>query len=467
MANYMRCLYCGLLQDEPTGIKQCQRCGGELTPELTLAGTIQGSYLAVQMELDQVSAPAGQTIDRHLLLTLKTPKEVPAEHAARTESGRPPLSFHAVVDVSGSMQGMKMEQTRQALRTAARLLREGDVFSISTFSTAAHVVLKPTTVDKKSIALIDSVVNEMQPGGMTALFSGLEMGIKQAYKKTLDTTLVLLLSDGQANVGEIDLEVLGQMAAHATTHGLVVSTLGVGSDYNEALITEIATQGRGRFYHIQSADQIVAYLTAELGEASDLAARNVRLCIDLPQGAALIPLSATYRSELADNQAVVSIGDIPADLEVEIPLRLTLFCGQEGARLAVNGEVRYLTPAGSELISPLNQVTVRFVMKSSFQLDMGAVPPVVERVAHQMRATQMLHYARATSRGDQGEMQAAEGERLKLRDYLNLLDQETASKFNQDMDRDVHAVRSSSPLSKQIMNDAFQVQRFMHKPGGK
>ena len=54
----------------------------------------------------------------------------------------------------------------------------------------------------------------------------------------------MLLSDGQANVGETDIERVGCAVREARTKGLVVSTLGVGADYNEALMSEIAGAGR-------------------------------------------------------------------------------------------------------------------------------------------------------------------------------------------------------------------------------
>jgi hypothetical protein len=82
----MRCLYCGLLQDEPAGVKACARCGGELAFETPASGSGDGSYISAQMELDQVSAPSGRNCDRYLLVTLRTPGQVPPQHAAPTPS---------------------------------------------------------------------------------------------------------------------------------------------------------------------------------------------------------------------------------------------------------------------------------------------------------------------------------------------------------------------------------------------
>lgn len=461
MTELMRCLYCGHLQDEPTGVKECQRCGGELIYEEPPPKKGKGSYLDAQMELDQINAPAGQTVDRHLLISFRTPEKVPAVHLAKTESGRPPLSFSAVLDTSGSMHGNKIDYTKQALRMASRFFRDGDQFAMTVFSDTAEMIMKPTPVDRESKKVFESLVNEIMPHGLTALHSGLDLGIQQAQQMRSESNLTLLLSDGQANVGETDLEIIGTLARKAAEAGLIVSTLGVGMDYNEALMTEIATQGRGRFYHVQSAAEIVPYLTGELGEAADLAARDVKIHIKLPKGAALVPLSAAYQCEIIDNEAIVSIGDIPVDLDVEIPLRLTLFPGKENDRLEINGEITYLTPAGTTLTTSLNRVTVRFIKKGHFSPDMGVVKPVATRVAEQMRATQVLQYSRAVSRGNETELQHAEHERLKLREYFQLLDEDIRDKMDQKLTADIHSVRSASPRAKSTVRDAYQAQRFM------
>src|SRR5512137_2841237 len=95
MANLMRCEYCGLLQDEPVGVKSCSRCGGELSFEKKPKKT-GTDYMGVQMELDQVAAPAGQNVERYLLVTLRTPKEVPPGEMPAATHSRPPINFAGV-----------------------------------------------------------------------------------------------------------------------------------------------------------------------------------------------------------------------------------------------------------------------------------------------------------------------------------------------------------------------------------
>ena len=179
MPSLMRCLYCGLLQDEPSGVKSCARCGGELAYEGPPTADEHGSYLTVQMELDQISAPSGRNCDRYLLVTIRTPAQVPAEQAAPTQSGRPPLNFCAILDVSGSMLGEKIAQAKEAVRQSLRYLREGDIFSMVTFSSDVRLAFEPRRVEKNTRNVVESVLQEMRASGMTALDGGLGLGLEK------------------------------------------------------------------------------------------------------------------------------------------------------------------------------------------------------------------------------------------------------------------------------------------------
>ena len=467
MPKLMRCPFCGLLQDEPAGVKACQRCGGELVFEDALPVASGDTYLKAQMELDQVNAPAQQMVDRYLLVTLRTPEKLPQHFQAKTDAGRAPLSLSVVLDVSGSMHGQKIEQTREALRMAARMLHEGDSLAMSVFSNDAQVVMAPRPFDSDTKRVFLSLVDEIRPGGSTALSDGLNLGLAQADKMPPGSRLTLLLSDGQANIGETDLEVIGQAARQASTREILVSTLGVGMDYNEALMTEIATQGKGRFYHVQNPQDIMTTMTAELGEAADLAAEDVHLQINLPSGAGLLPLSKAYGCQIKDGQALVSIGDIPLDLEVEVPLRLTIYPAKDGERLGVEGSIRYQAPSGEALLTALNRVTVRVMAQAQYEGQKLVIQPVAERVARQLHASQVLSYSRALSTQDGQELEKAEQGREQLREYLGLLDEKRRVRINQEMEEDFTALRTASPRAKQSVYAAYSKSRSMRGPRDK
>ena len=453
MAKLMRCPFCGLLQDEPPGVKECKRCGGQLEFD---GGQLPGStsYVQVQMELDQVAAPAGRNGERHLLLTIRTPEKVPAEDAVPGGKERPSINFTAVLDASGSMQGEKIEQVKDALTRAVRFLREGDVFSLETFGNHSTTLFEAVEVNKVTRDEFLARISRLGAGGMTALWQGLNAGIEDSREEPRTNNLLLLLSDGQANVGETDLEVIGQAAAKARAENLIVSTLGVGDDYNEALMTEVATQGGGRFYHIEEARQIPVFVAGELGEVASLAAREVKIKLTLPQGATLLPFTAAYPVQQAGSEAEILVGDIPCATELEVPLRLAFLAHKKDSRLSVEGALDFKSPVDKAHSVPINRVTVRFTDPQAFQLREGIVMPVAEKVFAQMKAASVIGVSRVRAMRPSEAVQSTNMAINSLREYANLLGGDLAEKEMSEAAEELHALGISSSAAKHSVSRA-------------
>ena len=464
MPRLMRCAFCGCLQDEPAGVKACARCGGELAFEAAPPPASR-NYLQAQVELDQVTAPADTAVDRHLIVTIHAPARVPSEELAPTEAGRKPLGFVSVLDVSGSMgdEG-KLNQAKEAVRHASRLLREGDVTALVTFATRVETLLPPTQVDAGLRQRLEASLGDLRAGGQTALCGGLEAGLAAARQQPQDVNLVLLLSDGQANVGEIDLEKIGARALEAAEHGVTVSTLGVGSDYNEGLMAEIATQGGGRFYHVKQAQQIGPYVAGELGEASAMAAREVALCLQLPAGTLVSAFSAAYHVR---EPGQVLVGDIPADTTLEVALKIKLPPLPPQAQLKIDGQLTYHSPAGNLLELGLNPVSLRVVETGQFGRRDGVVAEVVKQVLEQMRATGVLTYARTSSllkrAPGQTAQAAAQASVADVNQYASLLGEAAAQTAAQDHARNLAAMAAAPMAAKAEVASAYSKQRSSKK----
>lgn len=459
MPRLMRCKYCGTLQDEPPGPKICVQCGGELRWEDAPVPSGR-SYVYAQMELDQVAAPGGQVVERHLILTVRTPDAVPQAELAPSTSGRHAMHFVAVLDVSGSMSGGKIAAAKQALLNAVDRLQDGDTFSLVTFSSQVQCPLGGRRVDAELRRVIRSAMSEIQAGGQTALCGGLELGIAQAQEARQATNLVLLLSDGQANVGETDVEAVGRRALDARQQGITVSALGVGQDYNEALMAEIAIDGGGRFYHITSAAQIAAYLTGELGEMASLAVRQAVAELELPPGTAAYSLSAAYPVQGSQ----VTIGDVPLSTTLEVVLRVLLPPQPAGARLSIGGTLHYRSPAGSSLSTTLNQVTVRYEPAPAFEVAAGVVRPVARRVLGQMHAASVLSTSKAATRSLGAAKQASDEALAAMHRYAQLLgEDDEAAESVAETESLLRSMAAPSPRmgvrAKMAMNDAVRRQR--------
>ena len=250
---------------------------------------------------------------------------------------------------------------------------------------------------------------------------------------------------------------MGQRALEVRGRGVTTSALGVGSDYNEALLVEIANQGGGRFYHVMHAHQIVPYVAGELGEASAVAAREASLRLVLPKSAGLQLFSAAY---FVSSESVVSLGDIPVDTQLEVLLRMQLPPQKAGSRLRIDGTLGYKSPAGNELATTLNPVTVRYVAAGEFEMRDGAVVPIVKRVLEQMKARGVLSRARAAAA--QSPAQAAKHAWVgldELRSYASLLGEEEAAKYAAEQETAFAALDASPAAAKAAVSSAYQRQR--------
>src|SRR5262249_49117452 len=121
---------------------------------------------------------------------------------------------------------------------------------------------------------------------------------------------LVLLSDGQANVGEQRPAVLAEVAADAARQGITTSTLGVGFDYNIALMTSLAEAGNGDFSHIGSLDGLDEILREEFTTAAEVTARGVRVEVRLPERLAFGTNLNGYRQQSTERGFEVQLGDL-------------------------------------------------------------------------------------------------------------------------------------------------------------
>jgi Ca-activated chloride channel family protein len=128
-------------------------------------------------------------------------------------------------------------------------------------------------------------LSRVHGGGSTNLYGGWKAGadglLPAAGQAAL--TRVILLSDGNANVGEItDATAMATLCAHAAERGVTTSTYGLGSHFNEDLMVEMAKRGGGNHYYGDSASDLFEPFAEEFDLISALCARHVRLSLAAP-----------------------------------------------------------------------------------------------------------------------------------------------------------------------------------------
>jgi Ca-activated chloride channel family protein len=202
--------------------------------------------------------------------------------------GRPPLNLGLVLDRSGSMAGRnKIDFARQAAVFAVQQLLPTDRVSVTVFDEEVTTIVPNAPAGDKG-RVVD-LIQRIEPRGSTALHGGWQEGGRQVGEHLLPGGLnrVLLLSDGQANVGEINLELIADDVKRLAAEGVGTTTLGLGDDYNEDLLEAMARGGDGNYYYIESPVQLADVFQAELRGLMATLGKRVSLGLEPQHGVAV------------------------------------------------------------------------------------------------------------------------------------------------------------------------------------
>ncbi len=202
---------------------------------------------------------------------------------------RRPLNLVFSVDASGSMGGEGIAAAKAAMYAIANSLMSGDVVSLVTWDTSNNVVLDSYTVDGPNDGTLLGAIYGISTGGSTDLNNGL-IAAYQLAESNYDPTRVnrvVLISDGGANVGTTQADLIAQSAEDGESEGTYL--LGIGTPpafyYNDELMDEVTDLGKGGYYYIDAEAEAESRFSYEkIPSVFQVAARDVQLAVTLPPG---------------------------------------------------------------------------------------------------------------------------------------------------------------------------------------
>jgi Ca-activated chloride channel family protein len=202
-----------------------------------------------------------------------------------------PVDVALVIDRSGSMAGAKLDAAIAAAHWMVDKLPEASRVAIVTFADVAQRPVELTQLTTGGRTALHEALRRIEAGGSTALADGWRRGteaLRDAGRAEPSATegarrqRVLLLSDGHANVGERQHEVLSEWTHAAAQDAITTSTVGIGDGHDEDLLRALARAGSGSTWYVPDAHLVAEVLADELQSLQQTTATLVeaRLIMD-------------------------------------------------------------------------------------------------------------------------------------------------------------------------------------------
>lgn len=284
---------------------------------LATSPIVQAEYVRLDASMAQPVVLIGDSQKAYLRVSLsglELPKTV----------RRTPVNVVIVLDKSGSMQGSKIADAKAAAIKAIGMLGPDDIVSVVAYDDTVTVLVPATKVaDRQQIF---TRIERIQAGGQTALFAGVSKGAAEA-RKFFDRSRVnrvILLSDGLANVGPSSAGDLAELGTSLGHEGISVTTIGLGLDYNEDLMSQLAQNSDGNHMFAERPSDLDRIFAREFGDVLSVVAQDVEIIIECAEG--IRPIRILGRDgDVVGRRVVTSINQLYSQqdkyvlLEVELP----------------------------------------------------------------------------------------------------------------------------------------------------
>jgi Ca-activated chloride channel family protein len=221
------------------------------------------------------AAPSPFAQGHHLVRVALQGKQV-------SDAERTPVHLVYLVDTSGSMMSDdKIGLAKKSLHLLTESLKKGDTVALCTYAGWVREVLPPTGVDKKSD--IHAAIDQLAANGSTAMSSGIDLAYSLA-KKTLvkgHVNRVVVLSDGDANVGPSSHEEILKQIEQYKNDGITLSTVGFGQgNYKDVMMEQLADKGDGNYSYIDDEAQARKVFGKQVNGLLQVIARDVKVQVE-------------------------------------------------------------------------------------------------------------------------------------------------------------------------------------------
>ena len=316
-----------------------QRTGDVVADDGTLASFETGTTLRLAGRIGHARLAPGSSGNTFVLVEVKTGE-------AEGVTAPAPSHLALVIDRSGSMRGERLRNAIAGASAAVDHLGEGDVVSVIAFDSRPTRVVPATTIDSRNREQIKAAIRGITVGGETCISCGIDDGISELQGTTGKVERMIVLSDGEATAGVRDLVGFRSLAGHAREKGVSVTTIGVGTSYNQKILGAIAQEAGGGHYFIEDAASMERAFQSEADSLRATVATGTEASIELAAGVELVRVfDRPFQKQ--GNRVVVPLGSFTKGDTQTVLIEVRVPTGAPGSAKVASVELGYRDLVGS------------------------------------------------------------------------------------------------------------------------
>ncbi|PCC74600.1 von Willebrand factor type A domain-containing protein [Nannocystis exedens] len=190
-----------------------------------------------------------------------------------------------VVDRSGSMSDEgRMDYLKRGMRRMMGELKTGDLVNVVLFDHEVCVPVESFVVGRDKPEVLEKAIEKMKPRGSTDVHAGLTRGYELAdrgYQPTYNNRVVLV-TDALANTGNTDPRTMAMVAKYYDERKIRLSGVGVGTEFNDALLDKLTERGKGAYVFLGSEAEVDAVFGSRFISLLETTAMDVHFQLHLP-----------------------------------------------------------------------------------------------------------------------------------------------------------------------------------------
>lgn len=284
------------------------------------------------------------------------------------------LNLCLVLDRSTSMQGERMDTVKDAAIELIRGLKPSDTLSVVTFSDNAEVLVPAGKgLDRNAV---ETRIRLLHARGGTEIYRGLEAAFAELRRNIRPTSInhLILITDGRTYGDE---QACLNLADKAADLGIGISGLGIGHEWNDAFLDELAARSGGSSTYVSETSDLHTFLKQKFQELSQVYAESI---VYYPEISPSVTLNYAFRLKpeagILGTEPPLRLGNLPRDSNLEILLEFLVGPISPAAERLLLAEGRLSLDIPSRPLSTFNtHLPIGLPIRQTFQVE--SPPPAI------------------------------------------------------------------------------------------